>query len=81
MTIRIYIKSRCSLCEEACAALAEMQTRVSFTLEHVDIRSSEDTWVRYRHAVPVVEVDGEEVARLRIDLVDLERRLRGTAIA
>jgi len=75
VTVRIYTKARCRLCEVAKAALADIGTRVSFTLEVVDIRGSEDTWVRYRHAVPVIEVDGQEVARLRVDAGHLERAL------
>ena len=75
MTVRIYTKARCTLCEVARHALADIGTRVPFTLEVVDIRGSEDTWVRYRHAVPVIEVDGQEVARLRVDAALLEREL------
>ena len=79
VTVRIYTKAQCSLCEVARRALADIGTRVSFTLEVVDIRGSADTWVRYRHAVPVIEVDGREVARLRIDAVGLERELVAAA--
>jgi len=81
VTVRIYIKPRCSLCEEARAALADIATRVTFVLEVVDIRDEPDTWERYRHAVPVVTVDGHEVSRLRLDAPALEVRLRGTTIA
>lgn len=58
--------------------LEQLRTRVPFVLEVVDIREQPDTWERYRHAVPVITVDGLEVARLRVDLVALESRLRGT---
>ncbi|MGZ6059970.1 MAG: glutaredoxin family protein [Myxococcaceae bacterium] len=78
MTVRIYIKPRCSLCEEARGVLERLRTRVAFVLEVVDIRDQPDTWERYRHAVPVITLDGVEVARLRIDPLALESRLRGT---
>jgi glutaredoxin len=81
VTVRIYTKPRCSLCEEAHQALEEIRTRVDFVLEVVDIRDDPDTWERYRHAVPVVTVDGAEIARLRLDPVVLESRLRGTTVA
>jgi len=61
--------------------LEEIRTRVDFVLEVVDIRDRPDTWERYRHAVPVVTVDGEEIARLRVDPAALESRLRGTSVA
>lgn len=81
VTVRIYIKPRCSLCELARAAIEEIRTRVPFALEVVDIRDAADTWERYRHAVPVVTVDGEEVSRLRLDAVAFESRVRGTSVA
>jgi glutaredoxin len=78
VTVRIYIKPRCSLCEEARGVLERLRTRVTFVLEVVDIRDQPDTWERYRHAVPVITLDGVEIARLRIDPASLESRLRGT---
>ena len=81
VTVRIYTKPRCSLCVQAHRVLEEIRTRVDFVLEVVDIRDDADTWERYRHAVPVVTVDGEEIARLRVDPVGLEARLRGTSVA
>ncbi len=81
VTVRIYTKPRCSLCEEAYRVLEQVRTRVAFVLEVVDIRDHVDTWERYRHAVPVVVVDGEEFARFRVDGDALESRLRGTSVA
>jgi len=81
VTVRIYTKPRCSLCAEARRVIEEIRTRVEFVLEVVDIRDNADTWERYRHAVPVVTVDGEEFSRLRLDGEALEARLRGTSVA
>ena len=81
VTVRIYTKPRCSLCAQARRVLEEIRTRVDFVLEVVDIREDPDTWERYRHAVPVVTVNGVEIARLRVDPVGLESRLRGTSVA
>ncbi|HZX43237.1 MAG TPA: glutaredoxin family protein [Myxococcaceae bacterium] len=81
VTVRIYTKPRCPLCEEARGVLEELLTRVEFVLEVVDIRDHVDTWERYRHAVPVITLDGEEIARLRVDAAALESRLRGTGVA
>jgi glutaredoxin len=73
--VRIYSKPRCSLCDEARALLEQIRTRVPFDLEVVDIRDQVDTWERYRHAVPVITVNGEEIGRLRVDPAALEARL------
>jgi len=81
VTVRIYTKPRCSLCAQARRVLEEIRTRVDFVLEVVDVRDDADTWEHYRHAVPVVTVDGKEIARLRVDPAVLESRLRGTSVA
>ena len=81
VTVRIYTKARCPLCDEARAVLADLAARVSFTLEEVDIRSSQEAWARLRYKVPVVEVDGEVVSTLRVDAAMLAHRLGGTPIA
>ena len=81
MTVRIYSKPRCPLCAEAHRVLEEIRTRLPFSLEVVDVRDRPETWEQYRHAVPVVTVDGVEVARLRLDPAALEARLRGTTVA
>jgi glutaredoxin len=79
--VRIYTKARCPLCDEARAVLADLASRVSFTLEEVDIRSSGTAWARFRYQVPVVEVDGEVVSTLRVNAATLEKRVRGTPVA
>ena len=61
--------------------LEEIRTRVAFILEVVDVRDAPDTWERYRHAVPVITLDGEEIGRLRVDRAALEVRLRGMSVA
>lgn len=75
VAVRIYIKPRCPLCEEALRLLERLRTRVEFVLEVVDIRDSAETWERYRHAVPVVTVDGQEAGRLRLDAAAVEARI------
>jgi glutaredoxin len=81
VTVRIYMKPLCSLCEEAHRVLEEIQARVPFALEVVDIRDTPDTWELYRHAVPVITLDGEEIGRFRVDAAALEARLRGMSVA
>ena len=81
VTVRIYTKPRCSPCARARRVIEEIRTRVDFVLEVVDIRDDPDTWERYRHAVQVVTMDGEEISRLQVDPAVLESRLRGTTVA
>jgi hypothetical protein len=49
-----------------------LQLKIRFDLEFVDISGDSQAYGRYRDRVPVVEVDGREVAAAPID----ERQLR-----
>jgi len=81
LTVRIYLKPHCSLCEVARDLLHRLRPELGFLLEEVDVTTRPDTWDRYRHVVPVISVDGAEVSRLRVDPPALEARLRGMGVA
>lgn len=76
MTIEIYSKADCSLCEEAKAVLLQVQRKVPFTLIEVDITTDPALFERYRYDIPVVFVDGHKAFKHRLDAHDVERRLR-----
>ncbi len=72
----LYSQANCGLCAEAEGVLRKLQREIRFSLEVVDIESDKGLSDRYWDRVPVVAVDGKEVAGAPIDA----RRLR-TAIA
>ena len=76
MVVEFYTKPRCSLCEAGKAALKEALAGEQFELREMDITRSPFLFERYRYAIPVVVVDGEEIARLRFDAATLRRQLR-----
>jgi predicted thioredoxin/glutaredoxin len=75
MLIELYSRSHCSLCEDALAVLRDLGGRYEFDLVERDIRGDPSLWERFRYDVPVVLIDGEVAFRLRVDPVELERRL------
>jgi hypothetical protein len=75
MVVEFYTKPRCSLCEEGKAALVEALAGEQFELRELDITRSPFWFERYRYAIPVVVVDGEEIARLRFDAKTLREKL------
>ncbi len=72
MKVTLYTKSECGLCEEAEGVLRRLQRDIRFELESVDIETDSLAYDRYWDRIPVVAVDGTEVAAAPID----EDRLR-----
>jgi glutaredoxin len=64
--LTLYSKPRCHLCEELRALLEDLQPQFAFALEEVDITEDPALFVRYRHDIPVLLADGEELARGRV---------------
>lgn len=66
MTLTLYSKPGCHLCEELRAAVDELQAEHPFTINEIDITTNLDLFARYRYEIPVLLRDGVEVARGRI---------------
>ena len=62
MTVVVYGKPDCSLCEKAIAILNRLQREFGFHIEHVDITQDPGLLIRYREKIPVVVLDGQELA-------------------
>lgn len=81
----LYGKPRCSLCERALEVVegvrASLPAHVQTVVEQVDIRESAFDWARFRHEVPVVELDGRVVFRLRVDEGQLRRLLTAEGVS
>jgi len=69
--VTLYTKPGCHLCEpvaETIAAAAKVRAFESVTRNILDDPAD---FERYKHAIPVVTVDGREVARHRLTLSQL----------
>jgi glutaredoxin len=75
--LTLYTRVNCHLCELAKEALDRVQSQVPFALEVVDVDSSTALQASYGNEVPVVLLDGEKVAALRLDEAALLERLGG----
>jgi glutaredoxin len=65
--VTLYTKQDCGLCREAEEALMRIQKKIRFDLALVDIETDPAINGRYGDRVPVVAVDGEEVAAAPLD--------------
>ena len=66
MTLTLYSKPGCHLCEDVRALLDELQPEYGFALTEIDITQSELLFARYRYDIPVLLKEGREIARGRI---------------
>jgi glutaredoxin len=60
--IVVYEKPNCALCAKAIAILEHLQREYDFHIEHVDITEDPQLFSRYRERIPVVVLDGREIA-------------------
>jgi len=67
----LYSKPGCHLCEALRVLLDELQPKYGFLLEEIDITGDGALFARYRHAIPVLLVDGREIARGNVSERDL----------
>lgn len=77
--ITLYTRIGCHLCEDAKDVLLELQREFSpgFELEEVDISTSDELTERYGLMIPVVLLDGDEVAYGHVNKFDISNRLQG----
>ncbi|HUI07403.1 MAG TPA: glutaredoxin family protein [Verrucomicrobiae bacterium] len=61
--VTIYSRPGCHLCERAKDCLRRVQARVQFSLEDVDISQDPELLARYGNDIPVILLDGCEIAR------------------
>jgi hypothetical protein len=61
MTVTLYGRPGCHLCDDARAALERVARLRPFTLREVDITGDDELHKRYLERIPVVVVEGEEL--------------------
>jgi glutaredoxin len=74
--VRLYGRPDCHLCEEARSKLTGIRSGgADFELEEVNIESDDELLRRYLERIPVVEIDGEVISELMLDVEAVEARL------
>jgi Glutaredoxin-like domain (DUF836) len=72
-------KPGCHLCEVMHGVAAPVAAEMGLTLVERDLVSDPELDALYRHDIPVLLLDGREVARHRVSAEDLRARLREMA--
>lgn len=76
----LYTKAGCHLCEDMRAVIDEALEGTGTAVTATDITRDLALFMRFRHDVPVLEVDGREVARHRTTKAALVAALRAAGI-
>lgn len=72
-------KPGCHLCHEMRAVVERAVAGSDLTLEEADVRS-DPAWREYLHEIPVLLLDGAEIARHRVGEEELRRLLAARRI-
>ena len=75
--LQFYTKPDCPLCEEAKAVLQSIGAKASFiSVEEIDITKDLGLFTKYKHLIPVLELDGRQLFVHRIVQKKLMWQLR-----
>ena len=76
MSVKLYTRPGCHLCDDARAALERVRGEHPFELVEIDIESDDALHRAYLERIPVVELDGEHLFDHFVDEAALAARLR-----
>lgn len=75
--VTLYTKPGCHLCDAVKQVIDRVACEEELTLELRDISKHPQDHARYWDAIPVVFVNGREIARYRLTAAELRLALRG----
>jgi len=81
LTLTLYSRADCCLCEEMKAVLAQVQENLPFTLEQIDISTDPELESRFGQEIPVLFVNGHKAFKYRLTAGELRRRLARERVA
>jgi thiol-disulfide isomerase/thioredoxin len=74
--VTLYTKPGCHLCEPVAEAIREVAAKYRFEFVSRNIQDDPADFAKYKNDIPVVTVDGIEIARHRMTADQLERALQ-----
>jgi glutaredoxin len=80
MTLLVFEKPGCPLCDDARELLENVSSAFVFTLERRNIFEDEAAFTRYRYRVPVVALGGRDLVELRFSQTELEAALDAAGV-
>lgn len=75
LTVTLYTKDPCPLCDEVKAMLDTVRPTYPHVLQEIDITADQELFFKYRYIIPVVTI-GEQTLKAPITLFQLTAALR-----
>lgn len=75
VTVKIYTKEGCHLCEEAKSTLLAAQKDFPFKLEEIDITADKVIYEEFKEKIPLIFIDGKMAFKYRVEEKGLRRKL------
>ena len=76
VNITISSKKDCHLCDIAKETLLKLRQDFPFSLTEIDIEEDNMAFEKYKHLIPVIEIDGKKVFTYRVNENELKRILK-----
>ena len=67
MNITIYSKKECHLCDIAKEELEAIRREFDFSIKEINIEKDTIAFEKFKHLIPVVEVDGKIISTGKVD--------------
>ena len=75
LTLTLYSRADCCLCEDMKTVLAQVRQDVPFALEEIDVDTEPELQTLYGQEVPVLFVNGRKAFKYKLTVGELQRRL------
>jgi glutaredoxin len=79
LTVVLYTRPDCPLCDELAHALAQTRPAVPYHLRKVDIRTDARLHELYERSIPVLEIEGRVAFKGRASAAEIEQKLARAA--
>lgn len=76
INVTIYSKKDCHLCDIAKETLLKLLQEIPFSLTEIDIEEDNMAFEKYKHLIPVIEIDGKKVFTYRINEKELKNLIK-----
>jgi hypothetical protein len=78
--VTLYTKPGCSLCDEVRDVIEQVREEFAFDVDVRDILMDLADFNRYKHDIPIVLLDGTEIARHRMSADEFRAALRSAGV-
>lgn len=76
LKLTLYSKKDCHLCDIAKKELNDLRKEPTFSITEIDIEKDQEAFEKYKHLIPVIEMDGIVIFTGKIDREKLKNALK-----